>query len=77
MHYYVGARGHTLLDRELYLPTAWVAGDTVYGRSTDLRRWLEDRGQHHMLAVPCNESLWVGRNIWTPEAVQAVHEGRE
>ena len=30
-----------------------------------------------MLAVPRNESLWVGRDIWTPEAVHAVHEGRE
>ena len=30
-----------------------------------------------MLAVPRNESLWVGRDIWTPEAVHAVHAGRE
>ena len=115
---YVGARGHTLLDRELYLPAAWtdaparlqavglasdtpfatkpqlaqrmlarvleegppvawVTGDTLYGRSTELRRWLEDAGQHHVLAVPRNESLWVGRDIWTPEAVHAVHEDRE
>ena len=115
---YAGPRGHTLLDRELYLPAAWtddparleevglapdtpfatkpqlaqrmlprvrdaglpvawVTGDTVYGRSTELRRWLEDAGQHHVLAVPRNQSLWVGRDIWTPEAVHAVHEGRE
>ena len=111
---YAGARGHTLLDRELYLPEAWtddgarlqtvglapdtpsatkpqlaqrmlarvleaglpvswVTGDTVYGRAADLRRWLENRGMHHVLAVPRNESLWVGRDDWTPETVHAVH----
>ena len=115
---YVGARGHTLLDRELYLPAAWtddparlraaglapdtpfatkpqlarrmlarvldaglpvawVTGDTVYGRATELRRWLEHAGQHHVLAVPRNESLWVGPALWTPEAVHAVQAGQE
>ena len=115
---YAGPRGHTLLDRELYLlaawtddpvrleavglapdtpfatkpqlaqrmlartlddglSVAWVTGNTFYGRSTDLRRWLEDAGQHHVLAVPRNESLWVGRDIRTPEAVHAVHADQE
>ena len=59
------------------MSVAWVMGDTVYGRSTALRRWLEDRGQHHVLAVPRNESLWVSRDIWTPKAMHAVHEGQE
>ena len=62
---------------EAGLAVAWVTGDTFYGRSTDLRRGLEDAGVHHVLAVPRNESLWVGRDIWTPEAVHAVHAGRE
>ena len=42
-----------------------------------LARVLEDAGVHHALAVPRNESLWVGRDIWTPEAVHAVHAGGE
>ena len=37
-----------------------MTGDTVYGRATALRRWLEAEGRPHMLAVPRNESL-VGR----------------
>ena len=115
---YTGSRGHTLLDRELYLPAAWtddptrlqavglapdtpfatkpqlvqrmltrvrdaglpvawVTGDTVYGRAPDLRRWLEDEGQYHVLAVPRNESLRVGRDIRIPEEVYAVHAHRE
>ena len=63
--------------REAGLPVAWVTGDTVYGRATELRRGLEDAGQHHVLAVPHNESLRVGRDIWAPEAVHAVHADHE
>ena len=112
---YAGARGHTLLDRELYLPetwtddgarlqavglapdtpfatkpqlaqrmlarvreaglpVAWVTGDTVYGCSADLRRWLEDRGVYHVLAVPRNEPLGGGLGGWTPEAIHGDRE---
>ena len=115
---YVGARGHTLLDRALYLPeawtndperlqavglapdtpfatkpelarqmlervlaagppVAWVTGDTVYGRSRALRSWLEERGLHHVLAVPRNEELWAGSDLWRVDEVQAVHAQRE
>jgi len=115
---YVGARGHTLLDRELYLPeawtkdrdrlqavglapdtpfatkpalarrmlervleagppVAWVTGDTVYGHSRALRSWLEDEGLHHVLAVPRNEELWAGSDLWRVDEVQAVHAHRE
>lgn len=31
-----------------------------------------DQGRHHVLATPRNESLWVGRDGWTPEAVHAI-----
>ena len=115
---YIGFRGHTLLDRELYLtegwtrdpdrlravglapdtpfatkpqlarrmlertldaglPMAWVVGDTVYGHSRALRSWLEDRGLHHVLAVPRNEELWAGTDLWRVDEVQAVHRDRE
>ena len=111
---YAGARGHTLLDRELYLPeawtddaarlqavglapdtpfttkpelarqmlarvleagppVAWVTGDTVYGHARALRGWLEERGLHHVLAVPRNEELWAGNDLRRVDEVQAVH----
>ena len=114
---YIGARGHTLLDRELYLsedwtddpaqrqavglaldtpfatkpalarrmlervleagsPMAWVTSDTVYGHTRGLRSWLEDRGLHHVLAVPRNEELWAGTDLWHVDEVQAVHAQR-
>ena len=114
---YIGFRGHTLLDRELYLPEgwtrdpdrlqavglapdtpfatkpqlarrmlartlaagvpmAWIVGDTVYGHSRALRSWLEDQGLHHVLAVPRNEELWAGSDLWRVDEVQAVHRER-
>ncbi|MCE2468746.1 MAG: transposase [Caldilineaceae bacterium] len=36
--------------RDAGVPMAWVTGDTVYGRSRALRRWLEE-GLHHVLAA--------------------------
>lgn len=97
---YVTARGHALIDRELYvpedwctdlprrqtahipeslrfrtkpelaqqmiqraqatgLPIRWVAADTVYGHSPDLREWLEEQGYAYALAVPCTEVVCV------------------
>ena len=40
------------------VPFGWVAGDTVYGNDRRLRRWLEEQGIAHVLAVKSNESLW-------------------
>ena len=115
---YIGSRGHTLLDRELYLtaawtrdpdrlqavglapdtlfatkpqlarrmlertldaglPMAWVVGDTVYGHSRELRSWLEDQGLHHVLAVPRNEELWAGTDLWRVDEVHAAYGDRE
>ena len=115
---YIGSRGHTLLDRELYLtaawtrdpdrlqavglapdtpfatkpqlarrmlertrdaglPMAWVVGDTVYGHSRELRSWLEDAGLHHVLAVPRNEELWAGTDLWRVDEVHAAYGERE
>ena len=45
---------------EAGLPVAWVTGDSVYGHSTNLRRWLEERGRSYVLAVAGNEHVWVG-----------------
>ena len=114
---YIGSRGHTLLDRELYLtaawtrdsdrlqavglapdtpfatkpqlarrmlertrdaglPMAWVVGDTVYGHSRELCSWLEDAGLHHVLAVPRNEELWAGTDLWRVDEVHAAYGDR-
>jgi SRSO17 transposase len=41
------------------LPIVWVVADTVYGHSSDLRRWLEEQGHAYVLAVPCTEAVCV------------------
>lgn len=35
-------------------PVPWVLADEVYGKSQELRRSLEERGQSYVLAVSCN-----------------------
>ncbi len=34
------------------VPARWVTGDTFYGRSHALRRWLEDQGRAYALLIP-------------------------
>jgi SRSO17 transposase len=41
------------------IPAAWVTGDEVYGNNRRLRRWLESQHQPFVLAVACNETVWV------------------
>ncbi|RAX49206.1 IS701 family transposase [Arthrobacter sp. AQ5-05] len=93
---YASPAGRTFLDRELYLPKAWMddpercrragipasrematkpvlaaemieraldagieaawtTGDAVYGQHSGLRRRLEARGMHYVMAVPMNQ----------------------
>ncbi len=63
--------------RDAGVPMAWVTGDTVHGRSRALRSWLEDEGLHHVLAVPRNEELWAGTDLWRVDEVHAAHGDRE
>lgn len=42
-----------------HLLIRWVVADTVYGHSTELRRWLEEQGYAYVLAVPCTETVCV------------------
>lgn len=39
------------------LPAKWATGDAVYGQHSGLRRALEDRGLHYVLAVPVNQRV--------------------
>ncbi|WP_263841490.1 IS701 family transposase [Salinibacter sp.] len=55
------------------IPRHWVTGDSVYGASRTLRRWLEEQKQPFVLAVPSNESVWTGP-IWEEGQVQTVAE---
>lgn len=95
---YASPAGRTFLDRELYLPKAWIddparckragvpeervmatkpvlaaemieraldagiqaewaTGDAVYGQHPGLRRRLEARGLHYVMAVPMNQRV--------------------
>ncbi|GAC1503885.1 MAG: IS701 family transposase [Pseudarthrobacter sp.] len=95
---YASPAGRTFLDRELYLPKAWIedparckragvpeervmatkpvlaaemieraldagiqaewaTGDAVYGQHAGLRRRLEARGLHYVMAVPMNQRV--------------------
>lgn len=74
---YVSARGHTLIDRELYLPKEWIddparcrkAGipeGTGFQTKCELAQHmieLEAHGYSYVLAVACNEPV----EIQTPE----------
>lgn len=55
------------------VPRRWVTGDTVYGASRTLRRWLEEQKQPFVLAVPSNEPVWTGP-IWEEGRVQTAAE---
>jgi SRSO17 transposase len=43
--------------RAAELPAAWVTGDTVYGGSGPLRRWLEEQRQPYVLAIAKNDGV--------------------
>jgi SRSO17 transposase len=55
------------------VPRRWVTGDSVYGSSRRLRRWLEEKRQPFVLAIPSNASLWAGP-IWEEGQVQTAAE---
>jgi SRSO17 transposase len=49
-----------MLERALGagVPCGWVTGDEVYGGDRRLRRWLEEQGAAHLLAIKASEPLW-------------------
>lgn len=50
--------GLDLLDRcRGEMPHAWTAADDEFGRCTEFRRELRDRGEHYVLDVPCNTTV--------------------
>ncbi len=48
-----------MIDRALDagIPARWAAGDAVYGQHAGLRRRLEARDLHYVLAVPMNQNV--------------------
>jgi SRSO17 transposase len=49
-----------------HVPHAWIVGDDEYGRPTEFRDRLADRGERYLLEVPCSTvvrrpSNWPGR----------------
>jgi SRSO17 transposase len=49
----------------------WVTADEVYGGDGKFRRFLEDHEQPYVLAVPCNQRLWVGLEQVRVDAIAA------
>ena len=39
------------------VPFAWFTADEVYGQAKYLRRWLEDRGVAHVMAIRCSDTF--------------------
>ncbi len=40
------------------VPARWVVADAFYGRSHELRRWLEERGRAYALMIPKTNAVW-------------------
>jgi SRSO17 transposase len=40
------------------VPARWVVGDAFYGRSHELRRWLEAQGRAYALMIPKTNAVW-------------------
>jgi SRSO17 transposase len=43
------------------VPARWVVADAFYGRSHELRRWLEERGRAYALMIPKTNAVWYQR----------------
>ena len=54
---------------EAGVPFGWVTGDEVYGKSSELRWWLEEQGHPYVLAVASNQYVWGGIRQWTAKQV--------
>jgi len=54
------------------LAPRWVLGDAVYGNDYNTRRFLDNRGQAYVLAVSCQQRLWVE---FQPQRVDAIADG--
>jgi SRSO17 transposase len=57
-------------------PVPWVLADEVYGKSQELRTWLEGQKQSYVLAVSCNLSVRLaGRKAREAQRVDEVVTG--
>src|SRR5215210_2906564 len=73
---YASERGQAFIDRELYLPEAWVVADSVYGDSRRLGMFLEEREQHYVLALSGKAYVWGGlRQHRVGEVLEALGRG--
>src|SRR3954453_14654342 len=43
------------------VPARWVVADAFYGRSHELRRWLEEQGRAYALMIPKTNVVWYQR----------------
>ena len=56
-----GQLAQTMLARAFAagVPAAWVTGDEGYGNASHLRAWLEEQQRAYVLAVSCDQLVWV------------------
>jgi SRSO17 transposase len=52
------AQGMLARAFEAGVPARWVVGDAFYGRSHELRRWLEAEGRPYALMIPKTNAVW-------------------
>ena len=61
-----------IIERALdaWIPARWATADAVYGQHSGLRRRLEARGLHYVLAVPMNQNI-IAPTAWPGEQWRA------
>ena len=85
---YAGPRGHTLLDRELYLPEGWtneparlqavgLAPDTPFATKPQLAQRMLARVRAARVPMAWVTGGAAGTDLWRVDEVHAVHRDRE
>ena len=69
---YVSPLGRALVDKGLYLPASWVAGDDAFGMSPSFRDGLAALGMRYVLDVPAGFTVWPEE----PERTRPAYQGR-
>ena len=72
-----GRLARTMLKRafDVGVPARWVLADSIYGADSKFRNWLEERGQHYVLAVHKTTRIWhAGRHYQVQTLAKGLPE---
>ena len=68
-------------QRGPFLPHKWVVGDENYGRPTEFRDLLHERGEHYLLEVPAKAKVklargggWTRADLWAKQLPRKAWE---